>query len=255
MIMKKIFTISFLNLLTVLCPAQDPLYLTDSNLPCLHRTFYPYVFIGRDSLENPVISLEELDDLFARLNKVFEPVCISFEYCNLEYIMDYSFLHINDDVEINLLTTRFRKKRRINIFITESVINEKINSFSIHNGITNPLGAVIIIPKSGAGLMHEMGHTFGLYHTFEDDFGLELVDQSNCEVAGDLICDTPAMPDYVYPDKYCQYLSDAKDGNGDYYKPEIGNFMTHFFCAHCFFTKEQYITMVKNYVNSPFKMW
>lgn len=254
-IMKKFLTLGLFNFFVAWCFSQDPIYLTDSNLPCLHRTFYPYVFIAKDSLENPIISTDNLNTLFARLNKAFEPVCISFEYCHVEFIQDYSYLHIADDIEIDLLTTRFRKKHRINIFITESVINENINSFSLHNGITNPLGAVIIIPKSGTGLMHEMGHTFGLYHTFEDDFGLELVDQSNCTLAGDLICDTPAMPVYFFKDKSCQYKGEEKDPNGDFYRPEIGNYMSHFFCAHCFFSKEQYKAMVRNYLNAPFKMW
>ncbi|MCD6179528.1 MAG: hypothetical protein J7K39_06455 [Bacteroidales bacterium] len=43
---------------------------------------------------------------------------------------------------------------------------------------------------------HEMGHCLSLYHTHETEKnGVELVDGSNCEAAGDLVCDTPADPD------------------------------------------------------------
>ncbi len=44
---------------------------------------------------------------------------------------------------------------------------------------------------------HEMGHVFFLYHTFrgcESGGTWELTDSSNCEVAGDYVCDTPADP-------------------------------------------------------------
>lgn len=41
---------------------------------------------------------------------------------------------------------------------------------------------------------HEMGHGLGLWHPFETAFGVECTDGSNCAIAGDLVCDTPASP-------------------------------------------------------------
>ncbi|HKB15931.1 MAG TPA: M43 family zinc metalloprotease, partial [Planctomycetota bacterium] len=51
----------------------------------------------------------------------------------------------------------------------------------------------------GRSLAHELGHYFGLYHTFETGLGVEAqgVCQAlapNCANAGDLVCDTPADP-------------------------------------------------------------
>ena len=44
-------------------------------------------------------------------------------------------------------------------------------------------------------MLHEIGHYFGLYHTFESVAnGEEFADGSNCATAGDLICDTQADP-------------------------------------------------------------
>ncbi|MBL0071623.1 MAG: hypothetical protein IPP34_07360 [Bacteroidetes bacterium] len=39
-----------------------------------------------------------------------------------------------------------------------------------------------------------MGHFFGLYHTFETQFGSELANGSNCATTGDLVCDTLPIP-------------------------------------------------------------
>lgn len=53
----------------------------------------------------------------------------------------------------------------------------------------------ITVAKSHA-VSHEMGHSFNLYHTWRGcgtNF-LEALDGSNCETAGDLVCDTPADP-------------------------------------------------------------
>jgi hypothetical protein len=38
-----------------------------------------------------------------------------------------------------------------------------------------------------------MGHNLGLLHTFEEP-PKEYVDESNCNTAGDLVCDTSADP-------------------------------------------------------------
>lgn len=39
---------------------------------------------------------------------------------------------------------------------------------------------------------HEFGHAVGLLHPYEDFYGLECTSGSNCETAGDQVCDTPA---------------------------------------------------------------
>lgn len=234
--------------------AQDPLHIKNRNLPCVERKFNLYIHLVSDSLGNINISESDIEKQLEIANQAFKPICISFDYCKIDTVHDHSFFHINDDEEIELLMSRFQKKRRINLYYTGSVLDENINSYSYHSGILTENSGVIIVPLSGKGLIHELGHTFGLLHIFETKFGAEKADGSNCAVSGDLICDTPAAP-YVLPNKTCTFTSKLKDINGDFYRSEIGNYMSHFFCAHCFFTTEQYERMVENYLASPIKMW
>ncbi len=95
------------------------------------------------------------------------------------------------------------------------------------------VGNSCLIP--GNSLTHEMGHYFGLYHTHQvNNTGEELVDGSNCETAGDLICDTPADPNIsgkVQSD--CNYNGNddpdnyETDSNGWVYSPDTTNFMSY----------------------------
>lgn len=93
----------------------------------------------------------------------------------------------------------------------------------------------IIVSNSDAGsagepstLTHEMGHYFGLFHTHETSFGRELVNGSNCSTTGDKICDTPADPELNSSNiSSCNYTGDARDQNGDLYRPEPKNFMSY----------------------------
>jgi hypothetical protein len=253
--MQRIYILLCIFLLSFSSNAQDPLYHTSNPLPCIHKTFQVYVFIVLDSLGRPVLENKDLDLHIQALNQAFEPICLSFEVCNKTYIEDYYYQTIEDTIEVNLMTSRFQKKRRINLYFSKSVLNDEENSFSRYNGIQNPLGAVVVVPANGKGLVHEMGHTFGLRHIFETKFGRETVDGKNCRTAGDFICDTPAAPPYSLGNLFCEFYSDQKDPNGQFYKAEVGNYMSHHFCAHCFFSREQYLRMAENYLNSPFKMW
>jgi hypothetical protein len=81
-------------------------------------------------------------------------------------------------------------------------------------------------------ICHEFGHYFGLYHTAETRFGLEKIDGSNCETAGDKLCDTPADPGELF-NVYINYTSChmagfREEGTELEYKPIINNYMSYF---------------------------
>lgn len=67
------------------------------------------------------------------------------------------------------------------------------------NFVSNPRGNIMAYerighPHSIVYPPHEFGHVLGLYHPYEGQFGQECTSGSNCNFAGDLLCDTPASP-------------------------------------------------------------
>ncbi|MGF7214183.1 hypothetical protein GGR92_000323 [Spirosoma lacussanchae] len=105
---------------------------------------------------------------------------------------------------------------------------------------------------------HELGHNFGLLHTFERAIATERVTRNpgevsprlpaNCTTAGDFVCDTPADP-FGLPGasiansttpSCLTYTGTTLDSNGDAYNPLLTNIMSYYFpCKHDF-TPGQY---------------
>lgn len=88
---------------------------------------------------------------------------------------------------------------------------------------------------------HEMGHYLGLPHTFEDSDGIEFVNGSNCNSAGDLFCDTPA--DFLADRTPCPYNGTQTDPNGDLYATVIDEtlYMSYFLdeCTNRFSNQQE----------------
>lgn len=84
---------------------------------------------------------------------------------------------------------------------------------------------------SGGTTEHELGHYFTLFHTHgTTNTGTtdELVDGSNCDSAGDRICDTPADPNLSGKvNASCVYTGALTDANGDTYSPDPSNLMSY----------------------------
>lgn len=95
-----------------------------------------------------------------------------------------------------------------------------------------PGGAFVIngnLAETGV-ISHEMGHCLGLYHTHETSFGQECADGSNCNYAGDRICDTPADPGLsgkVNADCIIFTSLGLDPCNNDNYSPDPGSIMSY----------------------------
>ena len=258
--MKKLLLL-YSILFSTLCNAQNGFTLQNREFPCVKKEFQVYVHITIDSLKRTNFSTAQLDGLFKDINKAFEPICFSFNYCKIDTIKDYSFDYIDGSFEEKLMVGRFQQKKRINLYLVDFIISLSNSRF---NSITDWDSCFIIVNKKNLtsnSTIHELGNIFGLYHTNESIFGLELVDGSNCETTGDLICDTPADPSSVPFNLLpvlvdCKFVYKGKDANGDFYESDLGNYMSPWDnrCM-CGFSNQQYRKMVENYLNSNEKPW
>lgn len=153
----------------------------------------------------------------------------------------------------NKVTNGLEKENVINLFIVPE--GKFLNGFTFVvpdtfiNYLNLKCNTIFINEKAWfnqSTLAHELGHFFGLQHTFgnntKENSTEELPDASNCKTEGDFICDTPADPNGLI-NKKCQFigLSDKQKHN---FNPFVNNFMSYYknSCKNDF-TDGQYIAM------------
>jgi len=98
-------------------------------------------------------------------------------------------------------------------------------------------------------IVHELGHYLGLAHTFQCRYGVET--SSNCDSAGDFLCDTPAdrgplgtdgidrCPGDVVLNGSCTNMSCSLVTCPDGARPQADNPMSYYHCRPPRFTPEQ----------------
>jgi hypothetical protein len=164
-----------------------------------------------------------------KLNEDYEQYNISFKSLGTGYINNSAYT--NDGVgvyggNIDQLFDTNDHPNAIDIYIAE-----KSDWAGRADGV---LSKDFVIHKDYAitGIVsHEMGHCLNLYHTHELQFGRELPNGSNCQTAGDLICDTPADPNlnshHSKLDSNCNTTQPINDNNGVTYYPDTKNYMSY----------------------------
>ena len=267
-------------LLTIFCSSwnlygQD-LHTMQEPLPCLNKKFTIVAHILRDTFGAANIQEAAIQANVDDLNRFFAPICASFEICEFNYIDNFQYDILDEGAgaspEWQEMKTKYNQTRRINMYFIQESIGNQFCGFAAVGGIAAVENVGIVILKECVGptsktISHEMGHFFGLVHTFEgaDSGNPEAVDGSNCATAGDQLCDTPADPyvagdpveDYVDVGLGCRFISQKIDPvTGEYYVPDVGNIMSYYPGAcRCGFTNEQYIKMANTYLNANPKMW
>ena len=232
-----------------------------SSLPKINKNFliHLHIFTGEDSTTK--LTQSDFDSYILGMNEAFSPIGVSFSVCETDTIYNKRY-SIPDNEKMAELSQLHSKTHRINLFIVDSLTDACgiAQLAGIENGITSPGMGSIFIKEKNCGIgtfVHEMGHFFGLKHTFEavnDNVKTsELADGSNCSNTGDGICDTPAdpyinpEPDSLYIDGNCRFIFEEKDANGDYYNPLVNNYMSYYDCACNSFTDGQFRKMVETY--------
>ncbi len=238
---------------------------TMDRLPCVDKKFSVVAHIFLDSLGAPGVTEAQINQAFADASADFSPICISFEVCEFIYHPEFEYNIHNDQLQWDELQVLYHQQNRINVFYVNTIVEPSgACGYAGLGQIENLESSGIVIQKTpdccgGRTHSHELGHYFNLEHTFEGS-GIELADGSNCETAGDGICDTPADP-YVHPSPManyvdgCTFIFMGQDANGDYYDPIVGNIMSYYpdECG-CGFTHGQLKKMALYYLDN-IGMW
>lgn len=177
------------------------------------------------------------------MSNQFQPFDICFMLMGINHVNN-SDLNNHDAEAEEAELDPFKVSGCLNIFIHKTLPGLFGIAYHIPNTYLSMRGDVFIFTDQLSILAHEMGHCFGLYHTFET-FGntknenvARNGDCKNCTTHGDVLCDTPA--DYNGPvNSACVFTGTAVDACGALYTPLTSNIMSYYnFCSDTF-TGEQ----------------
>lgn len=117
------------------------------------------------------------------------------------------------------------------------------------SGINSTYGVVVVNHAFGAGdrtMTHEVGHCFGLLHTFQSGCG------SNCSNTGDNICDTPPVDVSTQScnptQNSCSNDANGPDPYGADVVDQIENYMSYDLCQNMFSLEQK--SAMEFYLNS-----
>lgn len=210
-------------------------------------------YIVRSDNGSGGLNSESIEPALEIANSLYSNSNLFFYQCNQpEYIDNSSFLYFNSLYEAQLVAQNYHENV-INIYVTENVRIESTPVCGYAYMAWSNIDVIVLddnCVSNGSTLNHELGHFFGLYHTHEVDAnGPEYVNGSNCSIAGDLLCDTPADPLLGSNNvSLCDYNGNETDPLGDYYSPDETNIMAYSpqFCRDNF-TDDQYARIAYHY--------
>ena len=193
---------------------------------------------------------------------------------NIDFLPS-NIIYDNHTATSSQFTMRQRRDREaINIWVVNDASPASALDIGLTLGYYDPPNDWIILKKDQVNyasntLAHELGHFFSLNHphfgwdaepydpsihgnpviaTAPDGRSTELMDGSNCEDAGDMLCDTP--PDYNFGLSFagCTYNGNIKDPNGTTVDPDETLIMSYF-TDQCTdkFTESQIDIMLADY--------
>ena len=224
--------------------AQD---YTKNKIPC-EPVVYPIQFYYVHN--HPLLGQRDgsfLTQIKDTLNNYFKPMCIQFQICKIDTIIDYNYFVLDDDQntnERNDIRAMYYNPKAINIYwlnlnppggITESFLglcdekNKKPYIFTVYANFQAPSKTSICV---------QLYRYFGLDYTASYPSSAEFVNGTNSLVTADSIWDTPADPGFLNfpsPDTFTMpqvppgisyVYTNRKDPNGDFYNPMVLNPMS-----------------------------
>jgi len=230
-------------------------------IPSINKTINVTAWIVKDKSRTPSHDSTDVINAIAGLDSFFQQMGVSFTVCKINYIDNWQFNTWDKTVHDDAARVLYYQPNTINIYFTGDIA---VPAGAGGYAPLPPSDDYIVIKTLGS-LRHEMGHFFGLPHTFEG--GNELADGSNCLTAGDLICDTEADPDPSGKkvDCDCNYIGPPlRDANGDFYEPPTDNIMSSYSppsppcfggTCRCRFTPGQYLVMSQQFTLHRGNLW
>lgn len=215
-----------------------------------------------------------------KLNQDYAPWDVVFySIYNTDYPIIRSNTAYNNPRQYENNFVNKKHPNAVNVFVTGDIGDSSGGGGGIILGYYSPSNDLVVcrlaeFNLTSFTLTHELGHFFSLRHTFfgwdctlysENTHGnplevfnspcntnipIELVNGSNCSVAGDEVCDTP--PDYNFAfgpyDTGCGINIKVKDSNGQELNSMYENVMSyHSQCATELFTQGQIDRFLFNY--------
>ncbi|MBO0948161.1 GEVED domain-containing protein [Fibrella forsythiae] len=197
------------------------------------------------------LSISSLNQSLVLLNQVYQPAGVAFYMCgSTPHYIDNTALFDYDTSEEDALADGNDVSNAVNVYLLNTINYGGVQAtgYSYYPGslsITNRL-FVQASQVTGNTLLHELGHYFNLYHTFQNSISSQVTDRElvirpgdpqqsrllvpNCSETGDLVCDTPADPYGLSGATVagCQYTGTVTDANGDRYSPALNNLMSYY---------------------------
>ena len=217
---------------------QEFLNLKKSNSTPIMTSIPIKAHIVRRTNGSDGLSESDLNTAIAHMNTFYANAGMEFFLCDGINYIDNDAYYIFDDsnnsnAEANL-TGANNVNGLINIYFVQSITTSSGGGAAGYAYF--PGGPDVIMMTNSATtnqstLIHEVGHFFSLFHTHGPSNSVlttELVDGSNCDTDGDLICDTPADPNLSGAvDNSCNYTGFAMDANNQFFTPDTSNILSY----------------------------
>ena len=219
-----------------------------------NTTYVPVKFhIGARNDGSGRLNPQRVLDQLCELNEDFASLDIQFFLADgeINFINNTTFYTDHFSTQFSVMNPN-RDPRAMNVFIVENA----------NTGVGGGGGTVLAyyipardwivitktyVDKDDATLSHEVGHFFSLLHTFNgwecgdynvenvpapanscDGVPTEYADGSNCNTAGDFICDTPADYNNGSGWNNCNFTLNILDPQGDPIDPDERNYLSYF---------------------------
>jgi hypothetical protein len=236
-------------------PVRFPLKQVDSTLlqqrlaergPAVTLPYPVKIFVvicANDDGSNVAVEESEVLRQIGNMQSFYAPRNICFILTGITQVNNTDLNSQDTDSEEAELSPYLRSDH-VTIFVHASLFSASDGSwngfaYGIPNTYLSMVSSAINSTSNRSTLAHEMGHCFGLYHTFQsrNDNGTTVRENrarsggcKNCDTEGDLLCDTDAdrnIDDAEVGSSSCNYLGSATDACGSALLMTTTNIMTY----------------------------